>query len=62
MVVKAAWREISIMLDMEIGSDYVNLAKWWLSDSKQKVTNIVGGAVCWVIWKLRNDLHFQRTK
>jgi hypothetical protein len=38
----------------------VNIGQFWLSNKKHCIVNMVSSAVLWSIWKLRNDLCFQR--
>ncbi|KAG0546315.1 hypothetical protein BDA96_02G437100 [Sorghum bicolor] len=40
--------------------DLVNVGTYWLSNKKNCVLNIISSAVIWSVWKLRNDICFQR--
>ncbi|TVU29837.1 hypothetical protein EJB05_21425, partial [Eragrostis curvula] len=55
------WKEISGLLQLQVGADYIFVASLWLSNKKFTVTNMVSSAAMWSLWKLRNSLHFQRT-
>jgi hypothetical protein len=59
VVAKKIWEEISRILSPDIGRNYESVAKCWLCNKKFGVVNVVTSAVCWALWKLRNDLCFQ---
>jgi hypothetical protein len=50
---------ISELLNISIGSDFESVARWWISNNKNSVINVVCPATLWSIWKLRNALCFQ---
>ena len=39
------WRIISEVLGVDIGSDYVSVAKFWIANKKHVITNVVSSAV-----------------
>ena len=45
---------------MNIGSDYESVAKLWVANKKHVVTNVISSVVLWSLWKLRNEICFQR--
>lgn len=45
---------------LPIGADMINIGQFWLSSKKYGLLNMVSSAVIWSLWKLRNDLCFQR--
>lgn len=53
------WKLISEMLEIEVGTDYESVAKYWIANKRHMLSNIVSSAVLWSLWKLRNELCFQ---
>jgi hypothetical protein len=43
-----------------MGNNIVDVGKYWLSSKIYIVVNMVTSAVIWSIWKLRNELCFQK--
>jgi hypothetical protein len=60
VVAKQCWKVVSEIVDCQIGRDMADVGKFWLSNKKNCVLNMISSAVIWSIWKLRNDLCFQR--
>jgi predicted RNase H-like nuclease len=61
VVAKQCWLVISNATGCRLGENIVEkIGKYWLSDKKHCLTNIISSAVIWSIWKLRNELCFQR--
>ena len=58
-VAKLIWPVVSSMLGVDVGSDFESVARWWLSNKKNYVINIVCIAALWALWKVRNELCFQ---
>jgi hypothetical protein len=58
-VAKLVWEVISELLNTSVGSDFESVARWWISNNKNSVINVVCTATLWSIWKLRNSLCFQ---
>ena len=52
---------ISDILGIQVGVDIITIGKFWLSHKKNSLVNMITSAVLWSIWKLRNELCFQRT-
>jgi hypothetical protein len=48
-VVKLVWFGISDLLNVSIGSDFESVARWWLSNKKNTVINVVCTATMWSI-------------
>jgi hypothetical protein len=44
---------------MDVGKDYESVAKFWISNKKHLIANIMTSAVLWSLWNLRNDICFQ---
>lgn len=59
-VAKQCWCIISDILGYNVGGSMLDVGKYWLSNKKCCLVNMVSSAVIWSIWKLRNDLCFQR--
>jgi hypothetical protein len=59
VVARRAWMLIFRTIGRQIGESYESIATMWLCNKKFGVTNIVTSAVCWSLWKLRNDICFQ---
>jgi hypothetical protein len=51
-----SWCEV---LGVNIGSDYVSIAKLWLCNKSFDIANMVTAALCWSLWKFRNSICFQ---
>ena len=50
---------MSSIFDIQIGSNFESVARWWVSNNKNSVLNTVCAALMWSIWKLRNEMCFQ---
>jgi hypothetical protein len=59
-ILRIMWTEISIILQKEIGLSFENVARLWVSNKKNVVTNMVVAAIMWSTWKHRNDMFFGR--
>jgi hypothetical protein len=57
-VAKYAWEILSEILNVQIGQDFVSVAKLWLQNKKYKEVNMCTAALLWTLWKSRNDLVF----
>jgi hypothetical protein len=60
VVAKQLWGSLSEILGVQLGGTLDNIGKFWLSSKKNGVLNICTSAAFWSLWKLRNDLCFQR--
>jgi hypothetical protein len=58
-VAKIVWSTISDLLGVCVGADFESVARWWLSNNKNSMINVVCTATLWSLWKLRNELCFQ---
>jgi hypothetical protein len=56
VVAKRAWELVSDALGVNVGSDYVSIAKLCLCNKKFGIVNMVSAALCWSLWKLRNSV------
>jgi hypothetical protein len=43
---------LSVVLGVQVGSDYESIAKMWLCNKKFGICNVFTSAVCWSLWKL----------
>jgi hypothetical protein len=59
-IAKQCWNMISELIGCRVGEDMINIGKFWLSNKNHCVLNMITSATIWSIWKLRNDLCFQR--
>jgi hypothetical protein len=50
---------LSDIFNVPIGSDFLSVARSWISNDKNGVLNIFSSAVLWSIWTLRNEFCFQ---
>jgi hypothetical protein len=48
-VAKLVWSGISDLLNVSVGSDFESVARWWLSNKKNTVINVVCTATLWSI-------------
>jgi hypothetical protein len=60
VVAKQCWRILSNILEYQVGGNMIDTGKYWLSNKKFCILNMVTSATIWSIWKLKNDLCFQR--
>ena len=51
---------LSDILGCRVGENMVDVGKFWLSNKRHCLLNMITSATIWSIWKLRNDLCFQR--
>jgi hypothetical protein len=58
-VAKLVWPVISEILGVSVGTNFESVARWWLSNEKNSVINVLCTATIWSLWKLRNDMYFQ---
>jgi hypothetical protein len=58
-VAKLVWPVFSEILGVSVGSNFESIARWWLSNEKNSVINVICTADIWSVWKLRNDMCFQ---
>jgi len=61
VVATQLWKILSLILNVNLGGSLDEIGKYWLSNKKHCVTNITSSAAMWSIWKLRNNLCFQRS-
>jgi hypothetical protein len=59
-VAKQCWFIIAQILNISLQEPLIDIGKLWLSHKKYLVINIVTSAVLWNLWKLRNEICFQR--
>jgi hypothetical protein len=60
MVAKQLWGTLLDILGVQLGGTLDNIGKFWLSSKRNGVLDMCTSAAFWSLWKLRNDLCFQR--
>ena len=60
VVSKQLWHIVSGILSTQLGGSLDNIGQFWLSNERNCIINMCTSAVCWSLWKLRNDMCFQR--
>ena len=55
VVAKQIWVEISEFFGVELGSNYLLIARFWPADKKHIALNSVCACVLWAMWKNRNS-------
>jgi hypothetical protein len=60
VVAKQCWTVISNIVGVIVGDNLATIGQFWLSNKMNGLLNIVTSIVLWSIWKLRNELCFQR--
>jgi hypothetical protein len=55
-VAKLVWPAISQILGVSVSLNFESVARWWLSNEKNLVINVLCTVVIWAIWKLHNDM------
>ena len=61
VVVKQLWSVLANIFHTQSLDSLEDVGKYWLSNKRNGIFNICTSAVFWSIWKLRNDICFQRT-
>jgi hypothetical protein len=59
LVAQHVWSRLSDIFNIPIGSDFLYVVRWWISNDKNGVLNIFSSAVLWSLWTLRNEFCFQ---
>ena len=59
-VAKLIWPVIHEMFGVHAGNNFEFVARWWISNKNNSALNVVCIAILWALWKLRNDMCFQR--
>lgn len=57
-VAKQIWTLASEFLSLELGTDYLSIAKFWLANNKHMALNSICACVLWNMWKFRNAFIF----
>jgi hypothetical protein len=58
VVARQCWRIVSDILGYQVRKSMLNIGKFWLSNKRHCIVNMITSAVIWSVWKLRNDLCF----
>lgn len=59
-VAQQMWAYLSSISGCLLGGSFDDIGKFWLSNKRNGVLNIITSAALWCLWKLRNDICFQR--
>ena len=54
VVAKQIWRRVSILLSIDLGSDYLSISRFWPANKKHTVLNSICACIIWTSWKNRN--------
>ena len=60
-VARQMWVVLSRTCEVQLGDSFESIGRFWLSNKRNGVVNIITSAAIWCLWKLRNDLCFQRS-
>jgi hypothetical protein len=60
-VAKQLWTVLSNIFGIQLISSFEDVGKFWLSNKHNGILNLFTSAAVWCLWKLRNDLCFQRS-
>jgi hypothetical protein len=51
-VAQNVWKVISDVFGISIGSDFLFVARWWISNDRNAVLNTFSSVVIWSLWTL----------
>ena len=54
VVAKQIWRQVSEVFSIELGSDYLSIARFWPASKKHTVLNSICACILWTLWRNRN--------
>ena len=54
VVAKQIWRQVSILLSIYLGSDYLSIARFWPANKKHTMLNSFCACILWTLWRNRN--------
>jgi fructose-1,6-bisphosphatase len=57
---KIMWIDVSTLLGKNLGVNFESIARFWIRNEKNVVTNMIVAALMWLTWKQRNDVLFGR--
>lgn len=60
-VARQLWAGITVVFNIHLEPTLDSVGKFWLSNKRNCVFNIIASAALWISWKLRNELRFQNT-
>jgi hypothetical protein len=55
-VAQNVWKVISDVFGISIGSDFLFVARWWISNDRNAVLNTFSSVVTWSLWTLWSGL------
>ena len=58
LVSSTIWKVVSDFFGTNLGSDYMSIARFWVTNKSHSALNAICAAVLWSIWKHRNALIF----
>jgi hypothetical protein len=58
IVAKQIWKFITSVFNIQVGHDYISVARFWVANKKHPALNSICAATLWCIWKFRNDMIF----
>jgi hypothetical protein len=60
-VAKEMWCQLSMLTGIKLQVNLFSVSSLWICEKTNQVPNIVHAAALWSLWKLRNDLCFNRS-
>ena len=58
LVSSIIWEKVSLFFGIKLGSDFMSIARFWVTNKRHSALNAICAAVLWGIWKHRNALIF----
>src|SRR4051812_12201940 len=55
VVAKKIWSDISEFFSIDLGENYLSIARFWPANKKHTAMNAFVACVLWSIWKTRNN-------
>ena len=61
IVARNLWQKICEITKVSEVNNMLSVSRWWISDKNHKFLNIIHTAALWSLWRMRNDICFNRT-
>lgn len=61
VVARYVWAIFREHFNINLGSDYMSIARFWLSNNQKSALNVACAADVWCLWKIRNSMIFNNT-